>query len=180
MGKVTFEAGLVRQTELRTGANDTPYTFLTLARNYSRYDKEKREYIDEGAIFVECALFGHKAKMFAESNVPLGTNLIVSGTTSYKAPRSYVNASGQTVEVPAGETVNVDSIGIIFGAGQRVSVTRGDGTQRKTRKAPIQEQVEKAEKAKQVKKEVEEGQETGEVKDTSFEEIFGDLDDFLS
>ena len=77
---VTFEGGLVRKGELRqvnTANGSTSVINLTVARNYQK--KDGNDWVDDGTYYINCTAWGKIAESIANSDIPTGFRLIISG-----------------------------------------------------------------------------------------------------
>lgn len=110
-----FTGSLVKKGELRKSKNsDNKFMYITVAKNYSRYDEDKKEWDNYGTIFVDCLISGRVAENFDASNVKAGDNLIIAGRYKFEDERSFTSKNGNEVNVAATESVIVDEIGMSF------------------------------------------------------------------
>lgn len=147
MGYITFEGSLVRKNDLREGKNGSKFMHISVARNYSKFNEETKEWEEIGTIFQDAVLFGKLAENFEASDMQPGSRLVISGRLNGDPARSYVNKEGVTVEVPASESIVVDHIGVSFGAWQqprlpeRGSRSQTSSTSQSSTKKPKQEEL---------------------------------------
>lgn len=142
MSYITFEGSLVRKNELKESKNGNKYMYITVVRNYSRYNEESKGWEEIGSIFQDAVLFGKLAENFEASNLQPGNRLVISGRLDGNEARSYVNKEGVTVEVPVSESIIVDHIGISFtGRQQPVLPERSTGSTSATKPKPAQEEL---------------------------------------
>ena len=97
--KVIFECNLTKKGELRYASNNTAFLPISVVRNYSRYNEATKQWEETGAFFSNLTLFGKQAEGFANSNIPLGTSLIVAGRFNSRMNKAYVDKNG--IEHPA-------------------------------------------------------------------------------
>lgn len=97
--KVIFECNLTKKGELRYASNNTAFLPISVVRNYSRYNETTKQWEETGAFFSNLTLFGKQAEGFAQSNIPLGTSLIVAGRFNSRMNKAYVDKNG--IEHPA-------------------------------------------------------------------------------
>lgn len=164
---IDFFGGLVRKGELYKTDTGNSYVFITVANNYSEYDKETKTWKELGTIYKDCTLWGKDAESFMMSDIPLGTRLMISGELRYAPERTYTNKDGVEVTVPATESVSVDKIGVMLGYGQYVSEigkTNGQNQPKQTQ----QKKAVKQEKPQDKKEPTEE-----KINQDVFESLFG-------
>lgn len=136
--KITFSGGLIKKGELsKTQDGKRSYLFFTLAKNYNEFNSATNQWEEKGTIFMDCVVFGKKAENFSQANIPLGSRIVVSGTTSFSPARSYVTKDGETRQVPESENCLVDEIGLSFEGWQIPSLP--DKGNNKVQKQPKQE-----------------------------------------
>ena len=97
--KVIFECNLTKKGELRYASNNNAFLPISVARNYSRYNETTKQWEDIGTFYSNLTLFGKQAEGFSQSNIPLGTSLIVAGRYNSRISKAYVDKNG--VEHPA-------------------------------------------------------------------------------
>ena len=128
---VTFEAGLVRKGELRqvnTANGTTSVINLTVARNYQK--KDGNDWVDDGTYYINCTAWGKIAESIANSDIPTGFRLIISGVLTSSFKKEYTAQSGEVIPEHYEEEVRVDSIGVALAFNQTVvaSRTKSDNT----------------------------------------------------
>ena len=145
---VTFSGALVRMNDLKVSQDGkSKFLYFTLVRNYRTFNKETEEWEENGSFFQDCLAFNRMAENIVAANLPKGTRLIVSGSTTVSPARTYTNKEGQEVDAPATENVIVDAVGISFEGWQVPTI---EGNNKNTNyEAPAK----KKEKAKTVEKE---------------------------
>ena len=122
---VTFEGGLVRKGELRqvnTANGSTSVINLTVARNYQK--KDGNDWVDDGTYYINCTAWGKIAESIANSDIPTGFRLIISGVLTSSLKKEYTAQSGQVVPEHYEEEVRVDSIGVALAFNQTVVASR--------------------------------------------------------
>lgn len=132
---VTFEAGLVRKGELRqvnTANGTTSVINLTVARNYQK--KDGNDWVDDGTYYINCTAWGKIAEAIANSDIPTGFRLIISGVLTSSFKKEYTAQSGEVIPEHYEEEVRVDSIGVALAFNQTVvaSRTKSDNTKAST------------------------------------------------
>ena len=132
---VTFEAGLVRKGELRqanTANGTTSVINLTVARNYQK--KDGNDWVDDGTYYINCTAWGKIAESIANSDIPTGFRLIISGVLTSSFKKEYTAQSGEVIPEHYEEEVRVDSIGVALAFNQTVvaSRTKSDNTKAST------------------------------------------------
>lgn len=122
---VTFEAGLVRKGELRqvnTSNGSTNVINLTVARNYQK--KDGNDWVDDGTYYINCTAWGKIAEAIANSDIPTGFRLIISGVLTSSLKPEYTAKSGEVIPEHYEEEVRVDSIGVALAFNQTVVASR--------------------------------------------------------
>ena len=122
---VTFEAGLVRKGELRqvnTANGSTNVINLTVARNYQK--KDGNDWVDDGTYYINCTAWGKIAESIANSEIPTGFRLIISGVLTSSLKPEYTAKSGEVIPEHYEEEVRVDSIGVALAFNQTVVASR--------------------------------------------------------
>ena len=122
---VTFEAGLVRKGELRqvnTANGSTNVINLTVARNYQK--KDGNDWVDDGTYYINCTAWGKIAESIANSDIPTGFRLIISGVLTSRLNAEYTAKSGEVIPEHYEEEVRVDSIGVALAFNQTVVASR--------------------------------------------------------
>ena len=150
---VTFEAGLVRKGELRqvnTANGSTNVINLTVARNYQKKD-------------------GKIAESIANSDIPTGFRLIISGVLTSSLKPEYTAKSGEVIPEHYEEEVRVDSIGVALAFNQTVVASRTKSENGGTTSTASAKQTAKASTAKQTT--------TTTTQSTDNSSLFGDDDD---
>ena len=92
---VTFEGGLVRKGELRqvnTANGSTSVINLTVARNYQKRDGN--DWVDDGTYYINCTAWGKIAEAIANSDIPTGFRLIISGVLIFKEKINNIQLLG--------------------------------------------------------------------------------------
>lgn len=118
---VTFEGGLVRKGELRqvnTANGSTSVINLTVARNYQKKDS------NDGTYYINCTAWGKIAESIANSDIPTGFRLIISGVLTSSLKPEYTAKSGEVIPEHYEEEVRVDSIGVALAFNQTVVASR--------------------------------------------------------
>ena len=87
---ITVVGNLASDPELRFTNNGTPVANFTVASTPRRFDKQRNEWVDGEAMFLDCSVWHQYAENVAES-LSKGMRVIVQG--SLKA-RSYENRDG--------------------------------------------------------------------------------------
>ena len=155
---VTFEAGLVRKGELRqvnTANGSTNVINLTVARNYQKKDGN-------------CTAWGKIAESIANSDIPTGFRLIISGVLTSSLKPEYTAKSGEVIPEHYEEEVRVDSIGVALAFNQTVVASRTKSENGGTTSTASAKQTAKASTAKQT---------TTTTQSTDNSSLFGDDDD---
>lgn len=122
---VTFEGGLVRKGELRqvnTANGSTSVINLTVARNYQKRDGN--DWVDDGTYYINCTAWGKIAESIANSDIPTGFRLIISGVLTSRLNAEYTAKSGEVIPEHYEEEVRVDSIGVALAFNQTVVASR--------------------------------------------------------
>ena len=122
---VTFEGGLVRKGELRqvnTANGSTSVINLTVARNYQK--KDGNDWVDDGTYYINCTAWGKIAESIANSDIPTGFRLIISGVLTSRLNAEYTAKSGEVIPEHYEEEVRVDSIGVALAFNQTVVASR--------------------------------------------------------
>lgn len=122
---VTFEGGLVRKGELRqvnTANGSTSVINLTVARNYQK--KDGNDWVDDGTYYINCTAWGKIAEAIANSDIPTGFRLIISGVLTSSLKPEYTAKSGEVIPEHYEEEVRVDSIGVALAFNQTVVASR--------------------------------------------------------
>ena len=166
---VTFEAGLVRKGELRqvnTANGSTSVINLTVARNYQK--KDGNDWVDDGTYYVNCTAWGKIAESIANSDIPTGFRLIISGVLTSSLKKEYTAQSGQVIPEHYEEEVRVDSIGVALAFNQTVVASRTKSENGGTTSTASAKQTAKASAPKQTAT-------TAPATDNS--SLFGDDDD---
>ena len=175
---VTFEAGLVRKGELRqvnTANGSTNVINLTVARNYQKKD---------GNDCINCTAWGKIAESIANSDIPTGFRLIISGVLTSSLKPEYTAKSGEVIPEHYEEEVRVDSIGVALAFNQTVVASRTKSENGGTTSTASAKQTAKASTAKQTTTTTTTTQSTdnsslfGDDDDTGdedFDSLFGDL-----
>lgn len=137
---VTFEAGLVRKGELRqvnTANGTTSVINLTVARNYQK--KDGNDWVDDGTYYINCTAWGKIAEAIANSDIPTGFRLIISGVLTSSFKKEYTAQSGQVIPEHYEEEVRVDSIGVALAFNQTVVASRTKSENGGTTTAPAKQ-----------------------------------------
>lgn len=122
---VTFEGGLVRKDELRqvnTANGSTSVINLTVARNYQK--KDGNDWVDDGTYYINCTAWGKIAESIANSDIPTGFRLIISGVLTSSLKKEYTASNGNVIPEHYEEEVRVDSIGVALAFNQTVVASR--------------------------------------------------------
>lgn len=122
---VIFEGGLVRKGELRqvnTANGSTSVINLTVARNYQKRDGN--DWVDDGTYYINCTAWGKIAESIANSDIPTGFRLIISGVLTSRLNAEYTAKSGEVIPEHYEEEVRVDSIGVALAFNQTVVASR--------------------------------------------------------
>lgn len=122
---VTFEGGLVRKGELRqvnTANGSTSVINLTVARNYQKRDGN--DWVDDGTYYINCTAWSKIAESIANSDIPTGFRLIISGVLTSRLNAEYTAKSGEVIPEHYEEEVRVDSIGVALAFNQTVVASR--------------------------------------------------------
>ena len=122
---VTFEAGLVRKGKLRqvnTANGTTSVINLTVARNYQK--KDGNDWVDDGTYYINCTAWGKIAEAIANSDIPTGFRLIISGVLTSSLKPEYTAKSGEVIPEHYEEEVRIDSIGVALAFNQTVVASR--------------------------------------------------------
>lgn len=136
---ITFLAGLVRQEELKQSAAGNTYLRLSVAKNNGSFqNKETGEWQDRPSTYANLTLFGRQAELFAKSNIPKGTELLISANQSAELRPAYVNKDGIEVPERIEETYQVQSIGVSISKGRLVSVSLANSNNSQAA-APVQQ-----------------------------------------
>ena len=181
---VTFEAGLVRKGELRqvNTANGTVNVInLTVARNYQK--KEGNDWVDDGTYYINCTAWGKIAEAIANSDIPTGFRLIISGVLTSSLKPEYTAKSGEVIPEHYEEEVRVDSIGVALAFNQTVVASRtksengGSTTSsaKQTAKASAPKQTTTATAAPTTDNSSLFGDDDDSDGDEDFDSLFGDL-----
>ena len=167
---VTFEAGLVRKGELRqvnTANGSTNVINLTVARNYQK--KDGNDWVDDGTYYINCTAWGKIAESIANSDIPTGFRLIISGVLTSSLKPEYTAKSGEVIPEHYEEEVRVDSIGVALAFNQTVVASRTKSENGGTTSTASAKQTAKASTAKQTT--------TTTPQSTDNSSLFGDDDD---
>lgn len=139
MNIITFTAGLIRKDELKQSASGHTYLRLSLAKDNGSYqDKKTNEWVNHPATFTNVTLFGKQATLFAQSNIPIGSRLIVLAEQSARVSPAYTNKDGIEVPERVEETYNIKEIGAAIGHGRFVSVHKAEKNNQATAQAYAQ------------------------------------------
>lgn len=122
---VTFLGGLTRVGELGYASNGNPYIHFGLARNYSKKN-DNGDYENVGVYYSEFTLWGKEALCFAQSDIPLGTILLVEGHFEHSTRNSYVNKDGIQVPERDEEVIVADNVAVLIGFKRKVTVENAD------------------------------------------------------
>lgn len=119
---ITFNGGLVFKGELMESSNGdrtTKYIRIRLARNYSKRQPDG-SYKDIGTTFVNATAFNGIAEAIAASDIPLGTQMFVTGSLNGNVRPAYEKDGVQYPE-SFEEQLNIESIGVDLS--RKISVT---------------------------------------------------------
>lgn len=188
---ITFTASLVRKGELMTsknGKNESKYMYITVVRNYQKYNSETEKYEDVGQIYQDCSLNGKTAENFDKSNPSPGALLIIRGRLNYVPENTYTNKNGEEINNPARESVLVDDIGLSFSRWQVPQIeekesnsknkTKSSSTKRTTKKSEtVEKQNDILNKDDLFSEDTDlvDGFETDDSDDIGFDDLFPDL-----
>ena len=119
----TFEAALVRAGQLqkatRQDGSTSSYMYITVVRNYQKFNRQTQTWEEQGSIFQECSLNGKSAELFAQAGYDPGTLLLITGRKAFQPKQSFQSKqTGEMIERPESESIMVDSIGAIIGKWQ--------------------------------------------------------------
>lgn len=131
----TFIGGLVNKGELKQSSNGNSFLQITLAKNYSIRDEANNDWIQLEPTFVRSTLWGKEAELFANSNIPNGTPLLVNGHFIGERSKPYVNRQGVQVPAEDREMLIIDAIGPLIGRGRIVSVSSSNNASTPTPQA---------------------------------------------
>lgn len=125
--KVIFECNLTKKGELRYAANNNAFLPISVARNYSRYNETTKQWKEIGTFYSNLALFGKQAEGFAQSNIPLGTSLIVSGRYNARNSKAYVDKNGLEHPSRPEEEILVEDIAVKIVGYATIDVVKKNG-----------------------------------------------------
>lgn len=125
--KVIFECNLTKKGELRYAANNNAFLPISVARNYSRYNETTKQWEEIGTFYSNLALFGKQAEGFAQSNIPLGTALIVSGRYNARNSKAYVDKNGLEHPSRPEEEILVEDIAVKIVGYATIDVVKKNG-----------------------------------------------------
>lgn len=119
----TFEAALVRAGQLqkatRQDGSTSSYMYITVVRNYQKFNRQTQTWEEQGSIFQECSLNGKSAELFAQAGYEPGTLLLITGRKAFQPKQSFQSKqTGEMIERPESESIMVDSIGAVIGKWQ--------------------------------------------------------------
>ena len=136
---ITFTGGLVRKGKLNTittSNGEMEVINFTVARNYTK--KEGNDYVDNGTYYVNCTLWGKKAVLFDQSDIPTGFRLIIAGTLNSRLQAEYTNKDGHVVPEHYEEVLNVSDVGVALDYKQIVKASRTSDNNSSASSAPVQ------------------------------------------
>ncbi len=91
MSTIVVSGNIVREPELRFTNAGLATCKITVADSKKKFDKETREWVDDGTTFMDCVFWGKTAENVAAS-VEKGQRTIVIGRLQQ---REYTNKEGQ-------------------------------------------------------------------------------------
>lgn len=100
--EITVAGTLTADPELRYTATGTAVANFTVAANDRRYDKERGEWVDNGATFVRCSLWRDAAEHLAES-LSKGMRVLLTGTLRQRDWETKEGEKRTTFEVDVTE-----------------------------------------------------------------------------
>ncbi|WP_063023695.1 single-stranded DNA-binding protein [Nocardia niwae] len=122
MTDTTIVGNTTAPVELRFTPGGKAVANFTVARTNRYLDKNTNEWKDGDTLFLRCTLWGQPAENLAESNLPQGTRVIVTGKLEQ---RSFETREGEKRTVIE---LKVDEIGpSVKGATVAVTKTNGNG-----------------------------------------------------
>lgn len=172
---VTFEGGLVRKGELRqvnTANGSTSVINLTVARNYQKRDGN--DWVDDGTYYINCTAWGKIAESIANSDIPTGFRLIISGVLTSRLNAEYTAKSGEVIPEHYEEEVRVDSIGVALAFNQTVVASRAKSENGGTTSTATKQAAKSSATASTTDSSSLFGEEDTTV-DEDFDALFGDL-----
>lgn len=172
---VTFEGGLVRKGELRqvnTANGSTSVINLTVARNYQK--KDGNDWVDDGTYYINCTAWGKIAESIANSDIPTGFRLIISGVLTSRLNAEYTAKSGEVIPEHYEEEVRVDSIGVALAFNQTVVASRAKSENGGTTSTATKQAAKSSAPASTTDSSSLFGEEDTTV-DEDFDALFGDL-----
>lgn len=126
MYNLTITGALVKKDELRTTSNGNKYIRISIARNYSER-QDDGSYKDIGQAFFEnLTLWGKTAECFAQSEIPLGSPLIVTGYRVGVRRAPYINAQKEEIPERFEEEFRVTGIGALIEMKRKVIVQKAE------------------------------------------------------
>lgn len=164
--QVALQVNLVRVGDLRRVGDNNSVLSLSVVKSYS--EKINDEWVELDPIYLNLTLWGKQAELFAASQIPNGSPLLVIGKLIGKRKAKFVTKEGVEIPERDEEEIIVDVIAPMIDRGRVVTV---ELLSKKSGAAPV---------AKTVKKKVNkvaEKTEHSEEKDMNFDDIFSDDSD---
>lgn len=121
--QITIVGGLVRKGELMVSKNQNEYIQFSVAENYSEKQADG-SYKELQPFMHNLTLFGKQAQLFAQSDIPLGTRLIITGDLTARTRPSYTDKNGITHPETVERQININGIGPLIDFGKIVTVSK--------------------------------------------------------
>ena len=132
---ITFIGNLVQDIECKTSKNGNSYAVINVAQNQSKKETDqngKVSYRQLNPVYWRLTVYGKTAERMAQSNIPKGTPLIISGRFIVTERPEYTTRSGEVVPARTEPDIIVENIGVALSEYNSKTVTIEGGTVNKS------------------------------------------------
>lgn len=112
---ITFIGNLAQDIECKTSKNGNSYAVINVAQNQFKKETDqsgKVSYRQLDPVYWRLTVYGKTAERMAQSNIPKGTPLIISGRFIVTERPEFTTRSGEVVPARTEPDIIVENIGV--------------------------------------------------------------------